>query len=491
MLLETVEIGNRCAAGNRIHSVSEVPLFCTSWLEAPNFLNFKKSQGQKHANPRFSEDCVGSRHREAEFQFHAIQLIGAKPEGAGLGVDLAERRIFVILQTAAPPRGGSAKSAASRISTPRLSSEPSQISVQSSQAKLMDSIPSSGSQYDYPGLSDETLDLFKAAVDGDAEGVRAALAKGGDPNGRAHDDGTPLHWAAARHHAECVEILEPLTEVDPCDIEGATPLMNAVSTAPKNPEHSERATRCVELLLRRADPMKADREDWTPLMLAAASGQAMAAKLLLPVSDPLARNDCQEDALIVAARMGNGAVIEILAPESDPKARSVSGLNAMEALLSQKSYYPNEDPMARARALRILLARSPLFLEPAAGPKARRGALAHAAGTGRLDCAQILAPFCLAELASASNGDSHPLRAAANAEQWACVKFLAPFCPDALVNELWRKHPEGMQWRGAELEAAALRQAMASAGEDAQTEAEPAPSADTTGGQETPAARRL
>ena len=71
--------------------------------------------------------------------------------------------------------------------------------------------------------------VHRAAVVGDVDGVRVALAAGGDPNGVDAAGWHPLHFAAqARSALVAALLLEAGAEVDAVDGQGNTPLWRAV-----------------------------------------------------------------------------------------------------------------------------------------------------------------------------------------------------------------------------------------------------------------------
>ena len=79
----------------------------------------------------------------------------------------------------------------------------------------------------------ETTDkdeLFRLVKRGDAEGLRAALAAGGDPKVRDRFGVSLLYRAAAKGAEDCVELLlERGAEVDRSSDAGNTPLMAAAA----------------------------------------------------------------------------------------------------------------------------------------------------------------------------------------------------------------------------------------------------------------------
>ncbi len=100
------------------------------------------------------------------------------------------------------------------------------------------------------------ISIHRAALDGNIEAVKQAIADGADVN--AKDDGTPLHYAADEGHKEIVELLITNgADVNAKDVGDGTPLHNAVAWS-----HKEIA----ELLIANGAEVNAkSKSDGTPL----------------------------------------------------------------------------------------------------------------------------------------------------------------------------------------------------------------------------------
>ena len=150
-------------------------------------------------------------------------------------------------------------------------------------------------------------DLHEAAHAGDADAVRAILAK--DPYRvirRADGKVTPLHRAAAEGHAEVVGLLlKASAGVDTRDYGGSTPLHAAARGG-----HVD----SVRLLLANdARPTLMNEAGDTPLHEAARGGYLEIARMLLDRgADPNARSSCGGTPLHVAAGAGHLDVAELL-----------------------------------------------------------------------------------------------------------------------------------------------------------------------------------
>jgi len=82
--------------------------------------------------------------------------------------------------------------------------------------------------YDNAGERQLIIDMCWAASEGDCEGLRRLIVRGGDPNAADYDGRTPLHLAASEGRNEAVALLLRLgVEACPRDRWGNTPAMDA------------------------------------------------------------------------------------------------------------------------------------------------------------------------------------------------------------------------------------------------------------------------
>lgn len=140
-------------------------------------------------------------------------------------------------------------------------------------------------------------DLIKSAADGDLEGVVRLLAAGADP---LYENSGALRSAATCGHAECVELLIPVS-----DPNAGPAAFHALGEAAGN-GHAE----CVKLLIPCSFPrsMHSGALRW-----AARNGHAECVAVLLPVSDA---NALDSQALLVAIRNGHVECVKLLLPVS-------------------------------------------------------------------------------------------------------------------------------------------------------------------------------
>jgi uncharacterized protein len=166
-------------------------------------------------------------------------------------------------------------------------------------------------------LSGETV-LMNCARAGDLEAVKALLAQGANPNAKepSHNQ-TALMWAAAQRHPQVVKALVE----NGADVRARSRIYNQIVT-------SEVTQRTGREELNYSVP----RGGSTPLLFAARSGDADAARFLLEGGADV--NDALPDgasALVVAAHSGHGAVGALLLDKgADPNAAAV-GYTALHA----------------------------------------------------------------------------------------------------------------------------------------------------------------
>lgn len=139
--------------------------------------------------------------------------------------------------------------------------------------------------------------LAEFARQGDAYQTALCLAAGA--NAKANESAA-LAWAATHGHADCVELLIPLS--DPRSTHSIALLLAAENGHAK----------CVELLI----PVSGLGEPLCiALALAAENGHVECAKILLPIADAKHKNFY---ALQKAAFAGHGDCVSLLLPESAP-----------------------------------------------------------------------------------------------------------------------------------------------------------------------------
>lgn len=119
------------------------------------------------------------------------------------------------------------------------------------------------------------MDLTSAVLHEDADAVSDALSRGGNPNARLAENGTPLHLAVISGNLRTVDqLIGAGAELEACDCRGWTPLHWAAITN-GNPKLIER------LLAAGADINAHDGKGRTPLDCASAMGIPETAKALL------------------------------------------------------------------------------------------------------------------------------------------------------------------------------------------------------------------
>ena len=157
--------------------------------------------------------------------------------------------------------------------------------------------------------------LRDAALAGRTQQVRLALKQGADVNAPGAEGRTALMLAAFGGHNETIKLLlERGAQVDARDAFGRTALMYSAS----GPYPGTVRT----LLERGANPNSRDAvEHWTPLMFAAAEGQADVVRALLSHgANGAVTDDDGDTALDFARRNGHAEVVRLL----ETNARAVS-----------------------------------------------------------------------------------------------------------------------------------------------------------------------
>ena len=156
-------------------------------------------------------------------------------------------------------------------------------------------------------MAKKTDNLMYAARRGDAQGVALFLKKA--TRLQAID---ALHAATIGGHAECVEMLIPLSQPK---AQNSRALELAAQYG-----HAE----CVKVLIPVSDPTA---QQSYPLQVAASLGHVDCVKLLIPVSDPAGFDSA---ALTWAARRGHRACVEALLPFNPPSALAQAARLARE-----------------------------------------------------------------------------------------------------------------------------------------------------------------
>lgn len=157
-----------------------------------------------------------------------------------------------------------------------------------------------------------------AAQQGDSAAALAALAEGANPNERASDGTTALHWAVYYDNVDVVErLLQAGAAVDAVNDYGSSPLTEAAVAG---------NAAVIRLLLEAgADPNLPGADGQTPLMIVARTHRVDAAQLLLDAgADPNARETWRDQtAVIWAAAQSQPEMIKLLLEHgADPNARS-------------------------------------------------------------------------------------------------------------------------------------------------------------------------
>lgn len=161
-------------------------------------------------------------------------------------------------------------------------------------------------------------DVVRAASRGDLEGVRAALAAGGQVGATQNDGSSALLWAAYHADLKMTQLLlEAGADPNVANRYGVTPLLQASRTGD--------APIVAALLAAGADVARTHPEGETALMGAARAGSVETVELLLEHgADPNARESFQEQtALMWAADEGHADVVALLLEAgADPNAKS-------------------------------------------------------------------------------------------------------------------------------------------------------------------------
>jgi ankyrin repeat protein len=269
-----------------------------------------------------------------------------------------------------------------------------------------------------------------AARNGDAVGLREALAMGADPRESDGLGTNVLFEAAARGQAECVEILLPLVGAD-IIISGGDALMPAAKSG--NVE-------CVKLLLPHCQPTRQNEAGLSALMIAAQSGSAECVRLLLPLSDPLALDKYGCRALEHAAIGGSAEIARLLLEFCDPRHVSESGRTALmfaagqgfgelvEALIPVSDVHAVDDDGLRSIELSIeaLGGAALAALIPVATQEELDCALRYAAQMGMLEKVKMLARGGASVIARDEDGKTaldHAVEAHAE-DGWEIADFL-------------------------------------------------------------------
>jgi ankyrin repeat protein len=155
--------------------------------------------------------------------------------------------------------------------------------------------------------AEKQQEMQEAALEGNGAIVESLLKDGVNPNAQDQEGRTALMYASFNGHLEIVRnLIDQGAEVGIRDVSGRTALLYAC-TGPF-PETAKL------LLENNADPNIQDAvESFTPLMHAAAEGQAEVVKVLLEYGADASMTDVDgETATMFAAQNGHTAVIELL-----------------------------------------------------------------------------------------------------------------------------------------------------------------------------------
>lgn len=173
----------------------------------------------------------------------------------------------------------------------------------------------------------ESFDFFRAVQMDDARTVQALLGKGMDPNAKNPIGGEPALVLAVREGATRVFDLllaQPGTDVEANALNGNTALMMAAF------KHNKPA---LMALLNKGAAV--DRDGWTALHYAAASGDAEITRILLQrgaridAVSPLASG--QYTPLMLAAREGRYSTAQLLIEQgANPRLQNTEGLTAAQ-----------------------------------------------------------------------------------------------------------------------------------------------------------------
>lgn len=196
--------------------------------------------------------------------------------------------------------------------------------------------------------------LWSAALLGHTWTVRVLLDAGADPDPRPDDGWTPLVVALLRGHGGTAAVLSDAGADPDVLLDDGRPLLEELAArgdaagvgfvlergsgegkdAALRTAAALRHPEAVAVLLEHgADPEAPDRGGWTPLLLAARSGDAEVVDLLLAAGVPvdgLGGEGSRSTPLLVAAITGREtAALALLAAGADPDARNASGATAL------------------------------------------------------------------------------------------------------------------------------------------------------------------
>jgi ankyrin repeat protein len=164
-------------------------------------------------------------------------------------------------------------------------------------------------------------DLLSALTADDTTSARTLLSQGADPNQRAVDGTTPLHWAVRNESVELVELLlRAKADVRAADRYGVTPLHIATSLANN--------TIAQRLLAAGADPNATDQSGETLLSLAIRSGAPDVMNSLLEKGANVnaKMGPWDNTALMIAIRENEPSMARVLLEhDADVNARSKVG----------------------------------------------------------------------------------------------------------------------------------------------------------------------
>ncbi|MEM6979109.1 MAG: ankyrin repeat domain-containing protein [Planctomycetota bacterium] len=195
-----------------------------------------------------------------------------------------------------------------RTDFPRKSREDISVSSPRSQSSVEAAQGQSGIASSTNSQRSDPVDaLREAALTGDVDGVKRAIADGLNPIAGDEGGRTALHLASFEGHTDVVALLiDAGAGVDARDQAGRTALMYA-STA----NHVATIRRLLDA---GADPNLNDAEEqFTPLMFAAAEGQIDVVRVLLDAgANPNAKDADGESAIDFARASGHNEVVSLL-----------------------------------------------------------------------------------------------------------------------------------------------------------------------------------
>jgi len=310
------------------------------------------------------------------------------------------------------------------------------------------------------------------------EALRALLAQGADLCADLSfqdslEGHTALHIAAMGTSIEIVRLLLPHSDLNAINHSGDTPLMNALvrATCATSEKKREEHLRVADFLVSQGcDATMADRQGFTPLMVAATLPNAVFFAKILKRSEPKAiyLGSSAEDifrgktALMFAAQFGRAEAVKMLLPLSDALAVTKSEKSALHFAAQIEDCGSEPEKRERLAIFRTLL---PAFkgYEQACDDNGR-DALWHAVAAEFMEGARLLAPLSPISLKSDADPSEHslnPLLMAMRKEQWELVDMLSEWAPKPLAERVFGEAgPKKMPRFAAALAAKEIRAAV-------------------------------